>query len=50
MFGGPVERASVTSTQSVTVNVAGSVVGDVDRFADEVAYRAAEKLSRSGAF
>jgi hypothetical protein len=35
---------------TVVVQVQGSVVGDVDRFADEVAYRAAEKLSRSGAF
>jgi ABC-type transporter Mla subunit MlaD len=32
----------------VHVTVNGSVVGDVDRFADEIAYRAAEKLGKAG--
>jgi hypothetical protein len=49
-FGGGGAAMTERWAPTVVVQVQGSVVGDVDRFADEVAYRAAEKLSRSGAF
>jgi hypothetical protein len=47
-FGGP--AMTERWAPSVIVQVQGSVVGDVDRFADEIAYRAAEKIARTGGF
>jgi hypothetical protein len=46
----PAESFSVGAGPATMVHVTvnGSVVGDVDRFADEIAYRAAEKLGKAG--